>query len=120
MAELEVTDRLEAVGQQPAAAVAGVADAAAAAAQPGDQGGAERVREEHGQVGPLPPQAGGGDGPRPAQRLAVEDFGPRANGTGAGDGYGLAGMRERAELLGGRLSTAPTPCGFRVELWIPA
>jgi signal transduction histidine kinase len=37
-----------------------------------------------------------------------------------GHGYGLTGMRERAELLGGRLQAAPTRDGFRVELWIPA
>jgi signal transduction histidine kinase len=37
-----------------------------------------------------------------------------------GHGYGLTGMRERAELLGGRLSAAPTHDGFRVELWLPA
>jgi signal transduction histidine kinase len=35
-------------------------------------------------------------------------------------GYGLTGMRERAELLGGALRAGPTPNGFRVELWIPA
>jgi signal transduction histidine kinase len=35
-------------------------------------------------------------------------------------GYGLTGMRERAELLGGLLSADPTSDGFRVELWIPA
>lgn len=35
-------------------------------------------------------------------------------------GYGLTGMRERAELLGGTLSAAPTPAGFRVELMVPA
>jgi signal transduction histidine kinase len=38
----------------------------------------------------------------------------------AGRGYGLTGMRERAELLGGRLAAAPTSDGFRVELWVPA
>jgi signal transduction histidine kinase len=38
----------------------------------------------------------------------------------SGGGFGLSGMRERAELLGGRLSAAPTPTGFRVELWLPA
>ena len=37
-----------------------------------------------------------------------------------GGGYGLTGMRERAELLGGSLSADRTPDGFRVELWIPA
>ena len=40
--------------------------------------------------------------------------------TPNGHGYGLTGMRERAELLGGRLSAAPTDDGFRVELWLPA
>jgi signal transduction histidine kinase len=58
--------------------------------------------------------------------LVVHDFGPGApvavvGGTnGAGGGYGLTGMRERAELLGGRLSAEPTAHGFRVELWLPA
>jgi signal transduction histidine kinase len=57
-------------------------------------------------------------------RLTVSDHGvPRAGarsvaGT-AGGGYGLTGMRERAELLGGRLDAGPTDDGFRVELWIP-
>ena len=35
-------------------------------------------------------------------------------------GYGLTGMRERAELLGGRLTAGPTGTGFRVALWLPA
>jgi signal transduction histidine kinase len=34
-------------------------------------------------------------------------------------GYGLTGMRERAELLGGRLTAGPTDKGFRVLLWLP-
>ena len=34
-------------------------------------------------------------------------------------GYGLTGMRERAELLGGRLTAGPTGHGFRVVLWLP-
>jgi signal transduction histidine kinase len=53
--------------------------------------------------------------------LVVEDFGagaPVAVGAGS-DGYGLTGMRERAELLGGRLRAGPTGDGFRVELWLP-
>ena len=62
----------------------------------------------------------GGD----ATRLVVQDHGPGAPvhvGPGTpGGGYGLTGMRERAELLGGRLSAAPTDDGFRVELWLPA
>jgi signal transduction histidine kinase len=55
--------------------------------------------------------------------LVVEDHGaPLLNGALAdtGGGYGLSGMRERAELLGGRLVAAPTGDGFRVELWLPA
>jgi signal transduction histidine kinase len=40
--------------------------------------------------------------------------------AGAGAGYGVSGMRERAELIGGRLLAGPTADGFRVELWVPA
>ena len=57
--------------------------------------------------------------------LIVEDHG--IDGTPApvavgltGGGYGLTGMRERAELLGGELLAAPTTNGFRVELRLPA
>jgi signal transduction histidine kinase len=59
----------------------------------------------------------------PGVRLSVRDFGPGAPVTiGAGSlggGYGLTGMRERAELLGGRLRAEPTADGFLVELWLP-
>ena len=56
-------------------------------------------------------------------RLTVENFAmnrepPRVANDGSG--YGLTGMRERAELLGGELTTAMTPGGFRVELRVPA
>jgi signal transduction histidine kinase len=34
-------------------------------------------------------------------------------------GYGLTGMRERAELLGGQLAAGPTDSGFRVLLQLP-
>jgi signal transduction histidine kinase len=40
--------------------------------------------------------------------------------SAAGGGYGISGMRERAELIGGRLLAGPTAGGYRVELWIPA
>jgi signal transduction histidine kinase len=62
-------------------------------------------------------------------RLTVGDVGrerepvPALTGGGSavsGSGYGLTGMRERAELLGGRLTAGPTPTGFQVELWVPA
>jgi signal transduction histidine kinase len=57
--------------------------------------------------------------------LVVEDHAsagtppPAALGL-IGNGYGLTGMRERAELLGGELLAAPTNDGFRVELRLPA
>jgi signal transduction histidine kinase len=57
-----------------------------------------------------------------AMRLVVQDHGPGAPvAVGAQSaGYGLTGMRERAELLGGRLTAEPTADGFRVELWLPS
>jgi signal transduction histidine kinase len=54
-----------------------------------------------------------------AARLSVEDFG-EPTGNGGSGGYGLTGMRERAELLGGTLDAQPTGTGFRVELRVPA
>jgi signal transduction histidine kinase len=57
-------------------------------------------------------------------RLAITDStsvpvepAPAASADGAG--YGLTGMRERAELLGGSLTAGPTGEGFAVELWVP-
>ncbi|WP_043677961.1 sensor histidine kinase [Streptomyces xylophagus] len=40
--------------------------------------------------------------------------------TGAGGGYGLLGMQERAELLGGSLRAEPDEEGFVVTLKVPA
>ena len=37
-----------------------------------------------------------------------------------GGGYGLVGMRERAELIDGTLVTGPDGKGFRVSLRVPA
>ena len=56
--------------------------------------------------------------------LAVEDTrsqdaAPARAGLTFG-GHGLTGMRERAELLGGRLTAGPTETGFRVLLQLPA
>lgn len=51
--------------------------------------------------------------------LRVEDHGDPASVPEGWRGYGVTGMRERAELLGGRLEAAPTPTGFRVELEVP-
>ncbi|WP_392673101.1 sensor histidine kinase [Streptomyces sp. LN785] len=48
-------------------------------------------------------------GRRPVDELAV-----------SGSGYGLLGMKERAELLGGTLEAAPGEEGFVVSLRVPA
>jgi signal transduction histidine kinase len=57
-----------------------------------------------------------------ATRLIIEDSGSPSEGPPPDErtGYGLTGMRERAELLGGTLTAAPTDRGFRVELQVPA
>jgi signal transduction histidine kinase len=56
--------------------------------------------------------------------LEFRDFGgkePVDNSLGAsGSGYGLRGMRERAELLGGALDAGPAEEGFVVRLRVPA
>jgi signal transduction histidine kinase len=52
--------------------------------------------------------------------LTVSDHGTEAAKLNGNPGYGLTGMRERAELLGGRLNAGPTDDGFRVELWLPS
>ncbi|HEY6295496.1 MAG TPA: sensor histidine kinase [Streptosporangiaceae bacterium] len=55
-------------------------------------------------------------------RLAIEDVDRRGAPPAPyrGTGYGLTGMRERAELIGGTLTAGPTDGGFLVELWVPA
>ncbi|ONH31126.1 sensor histidine kinase [Pseudofrankia asymbiotica] len=58
----------------------------------------DRVRLEATTVGPVP-AASAGERDRPR--------------------YGLAGMRERATVLGGALSAGPTPDGWRVSCWLP-
>ncbi|WP_372345268.1 sensor histidine kinase [Streptomyces sp. KL116D] len=55
--------------------------------------------------------------------LEVQDSGaarPDAELTVSGSGYGLLGMRERAELLGGSLEAGPCEEGFVVRLRVPA
>ncbi|MCX5061867.1 MULTISPECIES: sensor histidine kinase [unclassified Streptomyces] len=52
--------------------------------------------------------------------LDVRDSGgPPGELAGAGGGYGLLGMRERAELLGGSLEAGPDEEGFVVTLKVP-
>jgi signal transduction histidine kinase len=55
-------------------------------------------------------------------RLTIEDFDRchERQVPADGTGYGLTGMKERAELLGGTLTAGPTGSGFLVELWVPA
>jgi len=36
-----------------------------------------------------------------------------------GGGYGLSGLRERAELIGGTLTAGPDTTGWAVHLWLP-
>ena len=59
-----------------------------------------------------------------ASALAVTAAGALGTDGGvpvaSGGGYGLLGMRERAELLGGSLDAQPTADGFRVRLWLPS
>jgi signal transduction histidine kinase len=52
--------------------------------------------------------------------LNVRDSGGRPGEiSGSGGGYGLMGMRERAELLGGSLDAGPDEEGFVVTLKVP-
>lgn len=58
--------------------------------------------------------------------LKVQDDGkpgspPPGEGRGSwrSGGYGLVGMRERVELLHGRLVAGPVPGGWLVEVWLP-
>jgi signal transduction histidine kinase len=52
--------------------------------------------------------------------LNVRDWGGRPGElAGTGGGYGLLGMRERAELLGGSLDAGPDEEGFVVTLKVP-
>ncbi|ARP72710.1 histidine kinase [Streptomyces sp. MUSC 125] len=53
--------------------------------------------------------------------LDIRDSGGRVGEfTRSGGGYGLLGMRERAELLGGSLDAGPYEEGFLVTLKVPA
>ncbi|MFF3394503.1 sensor histidine kinase [Streptomyces sp. NPDC002669] len=54
--------------------------------------------------------------------LEVRDSGgavPESELAGSGSGYGLLGMRERAELMGGTLEAGPAEEGFVVSLRVP-
>jgi len=54
--------------------------------------------------------------------VRVSDDGTKrpVNPAGGSGGYGLVGMRERAELLGGRFEAGPSGyVGWNVEAWLP-
>jgi len=56
----------------------------------------------------------------PGITLSVEDDGTHPASDALSGGFGLAGLRERAEQLGGSLETGPGPQGgFRLALSIP-
>jgi signal transduction histidine kinase len=52
--------------------------------------------------------------------LTVTDDQGRRPRHGPSGGYGLIGMRERAELIGGELELGPTETGWRVHLVVPS
>jgi signal transduction histidine kinase len=53
-------------------------------------------------------------------QLSIEVTDSGRGGSGAGTGYGITGMRERATLLGGDFSAGPRPGGgFRVTARLP-
>jgi signal transduction histidine kinase len=53
-------------------------------------------------------------------QLSIEVTDGGSGGSGAGTGYGITGMRERATLLGGDFSAGPRPeGGFRVTARLP-
>jgi len=52
--------------------------------------------------------------------LTVMDHPGKPPAHATGGGYGLLGMRERAELIGGELETGPMEDGWRVRLVVPA
>ena len=49
----------------------------------------------------------------------VDRAGEAATARGPSGGYGLAGLAERAALLGGHATAGPVDGGFRVQLRLP-
>lgn len=55
----------------------------------------------------------------PDLHLSITDPGPARTASGTVQGYGIAGMRERAESLGGSLNARPDGQGFTVNALLP-
>jgi signal transduction histidine kinase len=78
-----------------------------------DRAAAEQLAGRSGEA----PHAGRSGGAPPTGRSAAARAGALA---ATGGGYGVQGMRERAQLLGGTLSAGTVDGGWRVELRLPA
>ena len=63
--------------------------------------------------------AAAGDPAEMHVRVSDDGAGRRARPAAGVGGYGLIGMRERVELLGGTFGAGPTPTGWRVEARLP-
>ncbi|MFG1968038.1 sensor histidine kinase [Nonomuraea fuscirosea] len=99
---------------------------------PSEPGPPEPTPSEPGSPKPGPPEPTpsepGSPKPGPPEPTPSEPGSPRtgSSGTGSpgagspGSGYGLVGMRERAELLGGTLSAGERDGVFLVHLRVPA
>ena len=80
-----------------------------------------RVRvEDFGAASAVAADAGSAVAADAASAVATDAVSASAGAAVETGGYGLTGMRERAELLGGTLIAERTGTGFRVELEVPA
>ena len=81
-------------------------------------GAAVTVRVAHGEGETRVRVFSAAPGARRAAGNGAEDNGPRSSGA-AGGGHGLAGLRERARLVGGVVTAGPAAGGFEVVGWVP-
>ncbi len=96
----------------------GAADGAGPAGATGS--GKGTPTDGSGPDGPTTADAGATGSEGGLATVGAGPAGPGPDGSTTGGGYGLAGMRERAELLGGELVAGGTAKGFEVRLWLPA